>query len=106
MSLDTYDLIVRSLLWITAPAATLFPIIYGITSPWWRSLVGRALVVKGIAVALLIDLSLLLREVELSVLQGQVVGIVVIGLVALGVNLQFAALLVEKARGRAPVPPA
>ena len=44
---------------ITGAAASLFPIIYTVFAPWWRSQVGRALVVSDISLAALVDLSLL-----------------------------------------------
>lgn len=44
---------------ITGVAATLFPVIYTVFAPWWRSQVGRALVVSDVSLAALVDLSLL-----------------------------------------------
>ena len=46
------------LLWFTAPAATLFPILYMASAPWWQSLVGRAIVISKIGLACLVDASL------------------------------------------------
>ena len=41
-----------------APPATLFPILYAFR-PWYRSLIGRALMTHSVGLALLIDISLL-----------------------------------------------
>ena len=46
------------LLWFTAPAATLFPVLYMVYAPWQRSLVGRAIVISKIGLACLVDASL------------------------------------------------
>lgn len=47
------------LLTITGVAATLFPVIYTLIAPWWKSMIGRALVLSDISLALLVDIALL-----------------------------------------------
>lgn len=44
---------------VTGVAATAFPFIYTLAGPWWRSQIGRALVVSDISLALLVDVALL-----------------------------------------------
>lgn len=41
-----------------AVAATLFPIIYTLVAPWWRSEIGRSLVVSETSLAALLDTAL------------------------------------------------
>lgn len=96
MSFETYDHIILWLLIFTAPAATIFPLLYGFTSRWWETLIGRGLLVKSIAVAMLIDFSLLTRKVELTVGQGMALGMTLMVLITVGVNLQCLALIRQK----------
>lgn len=55
----TADQVFATLVFIALPATLLYPIIYGLTSPWWRSWIGRALLVKAIGVAILLTFSAL-----------------------------------------------
>lgn len=71
----TYVLIGTVLIAIGAIPSTLFTIYYGLVAPWWRSREGWNLFGFTLTVALLLDLSLLLR------LTGQFTGIRVIALV-------------------------
>ncbi len=36
------DMLALLLIVAAAPPATVFPLLYGLSAPWWRSLVGRA----------------------------------------------------------------
>ncbi len=47
----------EKILLVTAICVTLFPLLYGFFSPWYRSRVGTALVFKSSSTALLIDYS-------------------------------------------------
>jgi hypothetical protein len=82
-----------------APAQTLFVVVYGLWSPWWRTQTGRAIFTKGLSVALLLDLSLLAAAVG-PYTGHQIVALAVISLVALGAWMQLIALLHEKFRAR------
>lgn len=93
MSVDTIAVL---LILAAAPAATLFPIVYGFTSPWHRSLIGRALMTKAVGLALLIDISLLYKWLGDDYAARDIVRLTVYGLITAGVWLQFAALMVEK----------
>lgn len=42
-----------------AVPATLFAVIYMFTSPWWTTVIGRAMLISTTALALLVDISLL-----------------------------------------------
>jgi hypothetical protein len=97
MSADTAAVL---LVLAAAPAQTLFAIVYGVGSPWWRSLVGRALFTKALALALLIDISLLYHWLGDDYALRDVVRLTVYGLIAVGAWMQFVALLVEKYKGR------
>lgn len=82
---------------LAAPPQTLFVLVYGLWMPWWRTQTGRAIFTKSLALALLLNLSLL--SVAIGPYPGhQVVEVCVIGLVAVGAWLQLLALLVEMLR--------
>lgn len=55
----TADNIFAWLVFAALPAVILYPTIYGFTSPWWTSWIGRALLVKAIGVAILVGFSAL-----------------------------------------------
>lgn len=97
MSADTAAVL---LILIAAPAQTAFALIYGLASPWWRSLVGKALFTKAVALALLIDISLLYQWLGDNYALRDVVRLSVFGLIAFGSWLQLVALLKEKVKGR------
>lgn len=54
---DTLRSWMRVILLITAICVTLFPLLYALFSPWYRSRVGTALLFKSMSTALLIDYS-------------------------------------------------
>ena len=83
-----------------APAATAFPLLYGLTSPWWRSLVGRALMTKAVGLALLIDISIVYQFLGDDYAARNAVRFAVFGFILAGVWLQFFALLREKWKAR------
>lgn len=56
MSADTAAVL---LVLAAAPAVTIYPIWYGLTLPWWKTAIGRALMVSSTALAELVDISLL-----------------------------------------------
>lgn len=47
----------RIFLAITAICVTLFPLLYGLLSPWYKSHLGRAVLLQSVAIALAIDIS-------------------------------------------------
>lgn len=91
------DEIVLWLVRISAPPQTLFVLIYGLWSPWWRTQTGRAIFTKSLALALLLNLSLVARAVG-PYPGDEWVGVSVVALVGAGAWLQLIALLHEKAR--------
>lgn len=97
MSADTAAIL---LVLAAAPAQTLFIVIYGFGSPWWRSLVGRALFTKALGLALLVDLSLLYHWLGDGYYLRDVVRLSVYALITAGAWLQLVALLKEKFQGR------
>jgi hypothetical protein len=48
-----------ALITAAAVAATLFPILYTFIAPWWRTVVGRSLVISEVSLAALLDTALL-----------------------------------------------
>lgn len=83
-----------------APPATLFPIIYGITSPWSKTLVGRALMTKAVGMALLIDITLIYNWLGDDYFLRDYVRFIVFLFIFLGTWMQLSALLVELYRAR------
>lgn len=57
----TADNVFAWLVYAALPAVTLYPLIYGLTSPWWESWIGRALLIKAVGVWLLIVFSALFQ---------------------------------------------
>lgn len=57
MSADTYFGLVMTL---ALPGALIFLVVYGLTAPWWKSFLGRALFTKSFGVSLTILFSALL----------------------------------------------
>lgn len=55
----TADIMFATLVYLAWPATLLYPLIYGLTAPWWRSWIGRALMTKAIGVFVLISFSVL-----------------------------------------------
>lgn len=47
------------LVYMAWPATLLYPVIYGLTTPWWRSWIGRALMVEAVGVFTLLSFSVL-----------------------------------------------
>jgi hypothetical protein len=92
----TVDLIVKWLVYLTAPAQTAFILLYGFGSPWWRTLLGRALFTKALGLALLLDLALLFQVYEGSYAYRDAARLSVFSLIALGAWLQLAALIKER----------
>ncbi len=55
----TADVIFAHLVYLAWPATLLYPLIYGFTAPWWRSWIGRALMVEAVGVFVLLTFSVL-----------------------------------------------
>lgn len=90
------DKMAALLIMAAAPPATLFPLVYGFTAPWWRSLVGRALMVKAVGLALLIDVSIVYQIFGDDYPLRDAVRLGVFSLITVGVWMQFGALMHEK----------
>lgn len=83
---------------IAAVSQTLFVILYGGFSPWWRNRVGRALFTKAFALMLLLDISLINQWIGHPYPLMEQIAIAVIGLVTVGAVMQLSALVLEKLR--------
>lgn len=94
---------------IGAITYTVFAIAYPVwaRTVWWRVPVGRALVVSSSASALLLDLTLLFRVVDLTPLAAAIVTAALVVLIAAGGLLKVGALAHEigNQRRRSKVPP-
>lgn len=81
-----------------APAATLFPILYGLLQPWYRSWVGRGLIVFSSSVAILLDVGLLRQLLGTDYPSRDFIRVSAIGFVGLGAWLMLVALFRELVR--------
>lgn len=94
--MTTADIIAVGILLATAPAITLFSIIYGLTSPWYRTLIGRALFVSSSGLAMLVDISLVYQWLGDNYALRDVVRISVFSYICLGAWLKLTAVVSEK----------
>lgn len=94
------DTVALALIVIAAPPATLFPLVLGFTTQWWRRPITRALMTKAVGLALLIDISLVYTWFGDDYALREVVRLTVFALIALGAWMQFGALIAEKRRDR------
>jgi hypothetical protein len=95
MSADTAAVL---LVLSAAPAATLFPLIYGLTVRWWTFWIGRALMVSSTGLGLLIDISLIYNWLGDDYALRDVVRLTVYAFITLGAWLKLVAILLEKFR--------
>lgn len=84
------DQIAFALICYSALPATLFVVVYA-RRPWWRSIYGRALMLSGLSLALLLDLTLLFRWVPVP--GAHVIQLVVFALVAVATTLMCVAVV-------------
>jgi hypothetical protein len=88
-----------------AIAASLFPIVYTLVAPWWRSEVGRSLFISEVSLAALLDIALVAYWLHWTV--PQPVATSLYTLIAVGAWLRLRVLIVEqirKPRGERPWP--
>lgn len=81
------------IIWAAAPPATMLVVLYAATAPFWRTSAGRALIVSKIALALLIDLTLLFHAVPGHIEAKMRIALVVYVLIAAGAWLMFLELV-------------
>ena len=86
------DLAAVVLVVLMAPPATLFPILYAFR-PWHKSLIGRALMIHSVGLALLIDISLAYKVFGDNYFARDVVRLTVYALILIGVTSQCWALI-------------
>lgn len=83
-----------------APAATLFPLLYGFTVRWWTFWIGRALMVSSTGLGLLIDISLIYQWLGDNYALRDVVRLTVYAFICAGAWLKLTALVIEKTHKR------
>lgn len=89
----------RVLLWVLAVVTTAFPIIYLALAPAWRSWLGRGVVILGVALALLADLSLLFRHWTPPPVIGQLIVMCVFLLIIVGSVTKTVAVVLLQLKG-------
>jgi hypothetical protein len=93
----TTDQVATLLVYIAAPAATLFPIAYAIAAPWWSTWTGRAVLVSKVGLALLVDAALAFHlhgDTEYPY-HSQLI-LVAFALIVVGTYMYFAALIQQQ----------
>lgn len=83
-----------------APAATAFPLMYGLTRPWWRSLIGWWIITATTGLALLVDISLIYQWLGDAYALRDVVRLSVYGLIWAGAWMSVITFLFERRRHR------
>lgn len=96
MSTELLDQIALWLIIASLPAVNIFTLVYGFCTRWWETLPGRALLVKSISTLLLVDLSALVRWVEIDLHTAAYLRVTIFGLIFLGVSGMCWALLREQ----------
>lgn len=97
MSVDTIAVLIIIAM---APAWTALPILVAFTTPWWRTLLGRALMVSTLGTGLLVDISLLYQWLGDDYFLRDVVRLSVYGLICVGGWLMLLAFVRTKIRAR------
>ena len=98
--METLVEINQALLWALAVVTTVFPIIYLALAPAWRSWLGRGVVILGIALALLADLTVLFHHWTPPPIVGQLIVMFVFVLIIVGSVTKTVAVIVLQAQGR------
>lgn len=80
--------------------ATGFTLVYGLGSPWYRSLLGRALFTHALGMMLLIDISVAYKFIGDDYPGRDLVSITVYTVIIVGSWAQFVALLRVRSHGR------
>lgn len=84
-------------IWVGALAYSLFVVTYltWARRSWWKTRPGQAVFVSSLSSALLLDLTLVLREIEVPPLVALCITAAVVALIALGGVLKLTAIAVE-----------
>lgn len=85
----------RIFLAIAAGCVTVFPLLYGLLSPWYKSHLGRAVLLQSLSIALVIDITAYAQfwNITTDLHKIMVINVVFLGLVAL-TSLYLTATLV------------
>lgn len=94
------DEVFAILVYAAWPATLLYPLIYGVTTTWWRSWIGRALMVEAIGVFLLLSFSVLFQWFGPGYWGRNVIRITGMGFATVGFWLVLFALLRVKSEVR------
>lgn len=87
------DHVIAIMIIVAFPPVNLFPLLYGVGAPWWRSIEGQAVMLATTGLALLIDLSLMARVFQLSEPTLDVLRVTVFGVIILGAYWKLAMLI-------------
>lgn len=88
------------LIYMLAVATTAFPILYALLAPFYRTMLGIAVFVLGVALALLLDVTLLFRIWSPSLLVQAIITTFVLGLILLASLAKSVILIVTQVTWR------
>ena len=66
LSFEALRLLLHIHLWIVAICTTAFPLVWAFSSRWWSTLLGRLVMLQGVALAFLVDLTLFFKHVDVA----------------------------------------
>ena len=95
---DELHTVIEVLLWVSAIGQSLFVIVWA-TRPWYRHWVGRALMVKTVALALYLDFAVLVNFVD-PFPALQLLGVILFGHITVGIWSQVVVIVWEILRHR------
>jgi hypothetical protein len=93
---DELEQVGEWLLWASAVGQTLFVVLW-MTMPWWRHWVGRALMVKSIALGIYLDFALVHNYID-PYPALPLLGVILFGFITIGIWTQLATLAHEAKR--------
>lgn len=96
----TADEIFKVLVLVSLPAAIAYPVIYGTQTKWWRSWIGRALLIKALGLLLLLLFSALFYTFGPNYIGRDTFRIVGMSLLTVGLYVALFAMYRELRRGR------
>lgn len=94
------DMIFKWLVTLTIPVAVLYPLVYGLRAPWWKSAIGRALMIKALGLLMLLLFSVFFYWFGPGYTGRDTFRIVGMSLLFVGLHLAFIAMVRELRRGR------
>lgn len=93
MTVDNYFHIGMQLAWLPS---LIFPLVYGLTAQWWKSIIGRALLINSVGVCLLITFTNLFQILGPDYMTRDTLRVAGITVLVLGLWFQATAIVKAK----------